>query len=128
MNEMKSKIKSLIKDGEYQESANYLLSQELDFQYAKSFLTFAMAFIGGIVTLKTALAIDTPLDEGFSFAIGAAVISAILSFDAQHSIIKDLQLGRTASKLRMYYRRTASPLILGLGIGFAVKYFNLTGG
>lgn len=122
---MKNKIKGLIKDGEFEESSNYLLSQELEFQYAKSFLTFAMAFIGGIVTLKTALAIHTPITEGFSFAIGAAILSAILSFEAQHSIIKDLRLGRTASQLRMYFRRTASPLMLGIGIGFAVKYFDL---
>lgn len=120
---MKNKLKDLLKEGEFEASSHYLLSQELEFQLAKSFLTFAMAFIGGIVTLKTALAIEAPMNSSFSLAIGAAVLAAILSFEAQRGIIKDLRVGRAASGLRMYVRIVAPMFCIGTAIGFAIDYF-----
>jgi len=122
---MKKILKNIAKEGEFDESASYLLSQELEFQLAKSFLTFAMAFIGGIVTLKTAFAIETPIEEGFSWAIGAAILAVIFSFEAQQGVIKDLRLKRTASQLRMTIRISLPLVLLGIGMGFAIDYFFL---
>jgi hypothetical protein len=120
---MKNTLKNALKDGTFDESSSYLLSKELEFQLAKSFLAFAMAFIGGIVTLKTALAIDTPIEEGFTAAIGAAILAVVFSFQAQQSVIKDLQLKRNVSPLRRFARLSTPLFVLGTEMGIALSYF-----
>jgi hypothetical protein len=82
-----------------------------------------MAFIGGIVTLKTALAIDTPIEEGFTAAIGAAILAVVFSFQAQQSVIKDLQLKRNVSPLRRFARLSTPLFVLGTEMGIALSYF-----
>ena len=51
---MKNRLRTLFSDAPSDESPSHLLSQELEFELSKSILTFAFAFIGGAVTLKTA--------------------------------------------------------------------------
>ncbi|WP_444915030.1 hypothetical protein [Microbulbifer sp. TRSA007] len=120
---MKAKLQELINDKPIEQSPHYLLSQELEFDFFKSISTFAMAFIGGIVTLKTALGIDTPISEGFTFSLVVAMISALCAFHAQHELISDLRNGRTPSKIKQLFRFFPGPILLGVAIGSAFTYF-----
>ncbi|MBY6185366.1 hypothetical protein KUV89_01745 [Marinobacter hydrocarbonoclasticus] len=119
------KLKALLENQDLDDSPHYLLSQELEFEYAKSIVTYSVAFIGGVVTLKSALSIETPIDEGLSVAITAAVLSAVISFENQQGIIRDLRLKRTPSYFRTLYRKFAAPMCLGVAIGYALIYFGV---
>ena len=121
---MKTQFQKFFADEVYDESKSYLLSQELEFEHAKSILTFALAFIGGIVTLKTAVGVDNPLNEGFLLSIGAASVSAILSFNAQQGIIKDLRIKRGPSKFRRLLRVMPPSMALGVAFAGAYEYFD----
>ncbi len=118
-------LKSLFETPRFDESSHYLLSQELEFEYAKSIVTYSISFIGGVVTLKSALSIDTPIDQGLSIAIGASVISALISFENQQGIIQDLRHKRTPNKAKMLYRKYSAPMCLGAAIGYALQYFGV---
>lgn len=120
---MKARFKELIKEQDIDTSAHYLLSQELQFEYHKSTLTFSMALIGGMVTLKTALNIVTPINEGFGFALIAAIMSALFSFEAQTGVIKDLRQGTTPNRFKRTYRSVAAPACLGISLSMAYDYF-----
>ncbi|WP_444938150.1 hypothetical protein [Microbulbifer sp. JMSA002] len=120
---MKEKLQELVINKPIEQSPHYLLSQELEFRFLKSNLTFAMAFIGGIVTLRTALGIDKPITEEFTFSLVAAVLSALCAFHAKHELISDLRNGRTPSKIKRLFRRNLGPALLAISIGFAFRYF-----
>ncbi|WP_444899331.1 hypothetical protein ACJJIX_08465 [Microbulbifer sp. VAAC004] len=120
---MKAKLQELVNDKPIEQSPHYLLSQELEFEFLKSNLSFAMAFIGGIITLKTALGIDTPISEGFTYSLTAAVFSALHAFQAQQELIDDLRNGRMPSKIKRLFRRYPGPVLLGLAFGYAFIYF-----
>lgn len=120
---MKNRLRTLFSDGQSDESPSHLLSQELEFELSKSILTFAFAFIGGAVTLKTALGIDRPIEEGFIQALAMAGLSAVLALGAQQGIIKDLRLKRVASPIRRQFRSAPPSLASGFALGFALKYF-----
>lgn len=122
------KIKALFENSDFDEGPHYLLSQELEFEYAKSIVTYSISFIGGVVTLKSALGIDTPIEEGLSIAMGAALLSALISFENQQGIIRELRLKITPSAIRILYRKTAAPMCLGAAIGYALKYFGVLAG
>jgi len=118
-------FKALFKNKKIDESAHYLLSQELEFEYAKSIVTYSIAFIGGIVTLYSALSIERPIEDGLSTAIIAAILSAVLAFENQQGIIKDLYLKRSASPFQTIYRKFAAPMCLGIALGNALMYFGV---
>ncbi|WP_444891618.1 hypothetical protein [Microbulbifer sp. DLAB2-AA] len=120
---MKAKLQELVKDKPIEQSPHYLLSQELEFEFLKSILTFAMAFIGGIVTLKTALGIDKPINEGLTYSLAAVVLSAVFAFHAQQELISDLRKGRTASKIKRLFRHFPGFSLLGISISYAFSYF-----
>ena len=126
MKTLNKRFQKLTQDEQSDESASYLLSQELDFEYAKTILTFALAFIGGLVTLKTALTFDKPINEGFTLAIGMAGLSAILAFTWQQGIIYDLRMKRVPSRMRRMFRVAPSSLLLGAAFGSALNYFDFT--
>ncbi|GAA4360093.1 hypothetical protein [Kangiella marina] len=122
---MKRFLKEITSSNEIDHSPHYLLSQELEFEFTKSILTFALAFIGGIVSLKTVLTIESASEDHFFYAIAAAILSALFAFESQQGIINDLRVGRSPSRAKRFYRRTAAPIMLGTAIGFAVTYFEV---
>ena len=122
---MRKKFKELIAHHDIEQTPHYLLSQELEFEFAKSISTFAMAFIAGIVSLKSVLNIGGLAEDKFIYAIVSALIAALLAFESQQGVINDLRLGRCPSKLKRYYRRFSPPLMLGVAIGCAVVYFEV---
>ncbi|WP_395373422.1 hypothetical protein [Marinicella sp. W31] len=124
MKTLKNRLQVLIKDEQSDESKSHLLSQELDFEYAKTVLTFALAFIGGMVTLKTALAFEKPIEEGLTLSLGLAGFSAILAFTWQQGIIQDLRLKRVPSYARRMIRMAPCSLMLGVAFGVAFDYFD----
>ncbi|WP_444920671.1 hypothetical protein ACJJID_18130 [Microbulbifer sp. CnH-101-G] len=120
---MRAKLQELVNDKPIEQSPHYLLSQELEFEFLKSILTFAMAFIGGIVTLKTALGIDKPINEGLTYSLATVVLSAVFAFHAQQELISDLRKGRTASKIKRLFRHFPGFFLLGISISYAFSYF-----
>lgn len=121
----KSKIRNFFEDEQSNESLSLLLSQELDFEFSKSILTFALAFLGGIFTLKTALQWDKPIENGFIMAIIASTVSAVLAFSAQYGIIEDLRQKRIPSSFRRQLRILPPSVLLGIALSGALQYFEL---
>lgn len=121
---MRNRVIKFFADEKSDESISFLLSQELDFEFSKSMLTFSLAFIGGIVTLSTALDLDKPYDDSFQMAIISSALAAIWSFLSQQGIIEDLRKKRVPSELRRLLRGMPSALLLGLAFGSAARFFN----
>ena len=121
--EMIQRFNDSFKRDKFDDSPAYLLSQELEYDHAKSFLTFSITFIGGIVTLKTALNVSAPIEDGFLDAVVSSLIAGFASFSSQQSILEDLRQKRAASPFVRVCRRAVPGFMLGIAFGSAIAYF-----
>ena len=122
---IEQRIRDYFTDTESEETDSFLLSQELEFEYSKSIVTFAIAFVGGIVTLRTALDFERPVEEGFLMALVLAGLAAMQALTAQQATIRDLRLKRNPSPFRRTMRSLFAAGMLGAAMGTAIIYFDI---